>query len=95
MRLHVRVTGRVQGVGYRAWAVRTAHSLNLSGFVRNRHDRSVEIVAEGEDANVSAFLQLCHKGPLWGRVDNVTPVSIPDAFIPPVKEGTFVAEPTC
>lgn len=94
MRIHVRITGRVQGVGYRAWAVRTACGLNLSGFVRNRHDRSVEVVAEGAEVDVNTFLECCHKGPLWGRVDAVTPVSIPDAFTPPITDGIFQAEPT-
>lgn len=94
MRIHVRIIGRVQGVGYRAWAVRTASSLNLSGFVRNRHDRSVEVLAEGAEANVNAFLELCRKGPLWGRVDDVSPVHAPDAFTPPITDGIFQAEQT-
>lgn len=94
MRIHVKMTGRVQGVGYRSWAVRTACALGLSGFVRNRHDRSVELVAEGLDEAVSTLLEQCHKGPLWARVDAVTPVRVPDAFVPPTEAGVFRAEPT-
>lgn len=94
MRIHVKITGRVQGVGYRAWAVRQACSLGLSGFVRNRHDRSVELVADGSEVAINALLVLCQKGPLWARVDAVCPVSIPDSFLAPIEQGVFSAQPT-
>ena len=51
--VHVRVTGIVQGVGYRAWAEHAARARGLDGWVRNRRDGSVEAVIAGEDAVVA------------------------------------------
>lgn len=89
MQIHIKVFGRVQGVGYRAWTVRQAQKLNLSGFVRNRRDGSVEILAEGEIEAVNALLEMCHKGPSWARVDEILPQSFPDAPLPETKAGVF------
>ena len=89
MIVHIRIRGRVQGVGFRAWACRKADDLDISGWVRNRSDGSVEILAEGLDDRIDMFLKLCQKGPLFSRVDKVEPVSVPDAFVPPVQQGIF------
>lgn len=89
MQIHIKVFGRVQGVGYRAWTVRQAKKLNLCGFVRNRRDKSVEIWAEGEIEAVNALLEMCKKGPSWARVDQILPQSFPDAPLPETKEGIF------
>ena len=94
MLIHIRIRGRVQGVGFRAWACRQADDLKLSGWVRNRSDRSVEILAEGTDQNINLFLNLCHRGPLFARVDKIDPVSVPDAFVPPIQRGIFINEAT-
>ncbi len=48
--VHLRIEGRVQGVGYRAWVEDEAVRRGLAGWVRNRNDRSVEAVFSGEDA---------------------------------------------
>lgn len=69
--VHVRVEGRVQGVGYRAFVERTAVSLALRGWVRNRLDGSVEAVLQGPDAAVEKILALCRSGPPAARVDRV------------------------
>ncbi len=69
--MHVIVKGRVQGVGYRAWCVREAQALALKGWVRNRHDGSVEAQFIGTPENVSAMLKACHGGPAFARVDEV------------------------
>ncbi|MDY6407350.1 MAG: acylphosphatase [Pseudomonadota bacterium] len=92
MVIHIRIFGRVQGVGFRAWACRKADDLNLSGWVRNRMNGSVEILAEGPDDNINIFLKLCQKGPLFSRVDKIEPVSVPDAFVPPIQQGIFTNE---
>ena len=92
MIVHIRIKGRVQGVGFRAWAVRKANELDLSGWVRNRSNGSVEVLAEGTDSNTNMFLSLCQKGPLFARVDQIEPVSVPDAFIPPIQKGVFSSE---
>ncbi len=70
--LRLRITGRVQGVGYRLWATRTAASLGLRGWVRNRSDGSVEVLATGAPENVAALVEACRQGPSGGRVTAVT-----------------------
>jgi acylphosphatase len=57
------VEGRVQGVGYRWWAVESARRLGLDGWVRNRADGSVEILAMGEAVDIERLLQACRVGP--------------------------------
>lgn len=69
--LRLRIYGRVQGVGYRDWAVRSANKQGLHGWVRNRMDGSVEALAIGEEALLRAWVELCRKGPLLARVDRI------------------------
>jgi acylphosphatase len=71
VRKRLRITGRVQGVAFRASTVATARALSLSGWVANRADGSVEAVAEGDDAAVAALIHWCHQGPPAARVDHV------------------------
>lgn len=66
-----RVRGRVQGVGYRYFALKRAEELGLSGFVRNMPDGSVEVIAEGEDARLSQFEARLKEGPSFARVEEV------------------------
>lgn len=68
---HVVVTGRVQGVGFRLWVQAEAVSRGLGGWVRNRHDGSVEAVFRGDDDAVGAMLVACWEGPAGARVTNV------------------------
>lgn len=74
------ITGRVQGVWYRAWTEKTATALGLSGWVRNCADGSVEAVFAGDDAAVDEMLAACRDGPPLARVDDVTvePCDPPD-----------------
>ena len=65
------VRGRVQGVGYRAWALDQALALGLAGWVRNRVDGTVEAVAAGDDAAVERFIAACRGGPRLARVSAV------------------------
>ena len=65
------ITGRVQGVGYRAWAIDAARRLRLRGWVRNRADGSVELLATGEDDAVAALIAACHDGPFAAGVADV------------------------
>lgn len=67
----LRVEGRVQGVGYRWWAVEAAQRLGLSGWARNRTDGSVEILAIGAPAAISALEAACGEGPPAARVSAV------------------------
>lgn len=65
------VSGRVQGVGFRDWVVRTAQRTGLTGWVRNTRDGRVEILASGEDEVLSALVEGCREGPAMARVDHV------------------------
>lgn len=69
--VHVRITGRVQGVGYRAWAVENARKLGVKGWVRNRRDGSVEAIFQGDEKFVFKLLGLCEDGPMFARVSAV------------------------
>ncbi len=68
-RLQARVYGRVQGVGFRHFVWQQAQRLGLTGWVRNRRDGSVEVVAEGPRAALDQLLAALHEGPpaAWVR----------------------------
>ena len=65
------VTGRVQGVGYRAFVHRRAIELGLGGWVRNRPDGSVEALATGAESATARFVAALREGPRAARVDDV------------------------
>lgn len=67
----LRVTGQVQGVGFRDWAVSEAGRRGLDGWVRNRSDGSVELMVAGSDANVQGMLGACTHGPEGAVVTNI------------------------
>jgi acylphosphatase len=67
-RLHLIVSGRVQGVGYRYFAQRTARQLGVTGWVRNRGDGKVEGEAQAEPAVLAQFLAALREGPPMGHV---------------------------
>ncbi|MHB0859543.1 MAG: acylphosphatase [Anaerolineae bacterium] len=84
-RLHARVHGRVQGVGFRAYTVDRARSLGLVGYVCNHWDRSVQVVAQGESSAVAELLAWLHEGPPFAHVSRVdvtweTPIADCDDF---------------
>jgi len=65
------IGGRVQGVGYRDWAMRQAGALGLNGYVRNRRDGRVELVLAGNEDQVEDMLALCRRGPRLAVVSHV------------------------
>jgi acylphosphatase len=67
----VTVTGRVQGVGYRAWVEDQARAHALEGWVRNRRDGSVEALFAGPADVVANLIATCRRGPSSARVDDV------------------------
>jgi acylphosphatase len=69
--LRVRIRGRVQGVGYRAWAAWQAETLGLTGWVRNRADGTVEAVFSGPAEAVEDMVGRCATGPRLARVEAV------------------------
>jgi len=72
-RLHAVIEGRVQGVGFRAFAIRKAEELGLNGWVRNRWDGSVEITAEGERVMLDKFVAALFIGPASANVTRLAP----------------------
>lgn len=68
---HLRITGRVQGVYYRGWAVEQARALGVKGWIRNRSDGSVEAMAFGEPEAVDEFIALCREGSPSAKVERV------------------------
>lgn len=79
------ITGRVQGVGYRDWAIHTGRRLGLTGWVRNRRDGAVEALIVGEEGAVGQMIEACRRGPPAARVQeiDVDPVDLdilPDGF---------------
>ncbi len=72
-RLHAIVEGRVQGVGFRFFVQETANALGLTGWVRNRWDGSVEVLAEGQRETLEKLLNALNRGPRAAIVDLVTP----------------------
>lgn len=88
-RVHLWVSGRVQGVYYRQSARETAARLGVGGWARNLADGRVEAAAEGAHEAVDAFVAWCRRGPAGARVDAVE--MSPEA---PAGETEFVVLPT-
>ncbi len=69
VRLHVVLSGRVQGVAFRYYAVEWAREEDLTGWVRNLPDGGVEIAAEGDRDSLERFLERVRRGPRMARVE--------------------------
>ena len=77
----LRITGRVQGVFYRAWTRDQARGLGLAGWARNCPDGSVEAHVEGDESAVSEMIERMRQGPPAARVENVeVQETAPDGF---------------
>jgi acylphosphatase len=76
--VRLRIEGRVQGVGFRAFVERAATARGLDGWVRNRRDGGVEAVISGPPASVDAMIEQCRKGPPSARVDLVKALDEPE-----------------
>lgn len=87
--LHAYISGRVQGVFYRAHTIETAKALGLTGWVRNLPDGRVEVKAFGESMLLDKFKQWLHQGPINAKVDKVESKEIPWQV-----HQTFKMEPT-
>lgn len=84
-RTRIVITGRVQGVGFRAWAVQQARTLGLRGWIRNRADGAVEAEMAGDPDAVARMRDLLAQGPPLARVERLVDEqpgveSLPDTF---------------
>ena len=68
---HISVSGRVQGVFFRAWTRERAEALGVTGWIRNCPDGHVEAHVEGEDSLVEQMLELLRRGPPAAQVENL------------------------
>lgn len=88
VRVHLIVEGRVQRVWFRESTRITAAELDVKGWVKNRSDGSVEIIAEGQEKNIMEFIEWCHDGPPHAVVTNVT--QTPQEYINEFNSFTIV-----
>ena len=77
VRLHLRIRGRVQGVGYRYFAVQKAHDLALTGWVRNASDGNVECEIQGPKEKVEELVIQLKRNHPWARVEEMLEENIP------------------
>jgi acylphosphatase len=93
--VHVTIRGRVQGIGFRAFIEKNAQERALDGWVRNRADGGVEAVFSGAAPVVEEMLELCRKGPLGARIEEVE-MREEDAagLIPSSRPAGFYVLPT-
>lgn len=87
--LHCIISGRVQGVWYRDWTVNAALMRDLTGWVCNRRDGSVEAVFHGPEKDVSQMIEACRSGPPQAQVE-----SIKQTAIAPYTDCGFNKRPT-
>ena len=78
---YLRITGLVQGVGYRAGFDAQARALGLAGWVRNRRDGSVEAMVRGDEDALGNIVAWAHRGPPLARVDHVDAEDVADAAV--------------
>ena len=81
-----RVTGRVQGVGFRYFVLREAETLGVHGWVRNRADGTVEALARGTKEELDRLHERIQEGPRWSRVVSVSVADASDEDVGPAFE---------
>ena len=72
--LNIKITGRVQGIGFRYTSLHAALQFGIKGFVRNIPDGSVYIEAEGTDLQLENFISWCRQGPPRSKIMNVSSI---------------------
>ena len=70
-KIHIVITGKVQGVGFRYWLYQIANEKNVYGWVKNKNTNEVEALLLGKDKNVDELIKLVRKGPSSARVENL------------------------
>ena len=69
--IHLIIKGKVQGIFFREFTMKSARNLGLAGYVRNLPDGTVEVVAEGEEEDLKKLIAECRKGPLMAHVEDI------------------------
>ena len=69
--IHIFIKGRVQGVSFRYFTLKQAQELNIVGWVRNKPNGSVEVVAQGDKTNLELFIEIQQQGTSFYRVDDM------------------------
>ena len=69
--LEIIVSGRVQGVCYRAFVLHRANELNIKGYAKNLMNGKVKVIASGEDNALNIFIDMLKEGPPMARIDNI------------------------
>ncbi len=89
--IRIMISGRVQGVGYRAWFRDQAERLRCSGWVRNRRDGTVEVLVSGEGECIRQLVEAAARGPAMAEVDSVV---CGDGLREEVADGRMEIRPT-
>lgn len=93
--VHLIVHGRVQGVGYRAWAQDTANRLGLDGWVRNRRSGEVELLISGHPEVVARMIEACRAGPSFAHVTRIDEAdAAPEEARAEGRVAGFISRPT-
>jgi len=82
---HIRISGRVQGVGFRAAASRQARHLRLKGWVKNQPDGSVRIVINGKMENCVKFINWCREGSAYSWVEGIDVTEMEEEHLGPFQ----------
>jgi acylphosphatase len=72
IQFEITVYGRVQGVGYRYFALHRAEELGISGWVKNTIDDNVKIIAQGDESTLKTYVDYLRLGPTLSRVDKIS-----------------------
>lgn len=70
-KLQILISGRVHGVGFRRFVQKAANELKIRGWARNLMDGRVQVIAEGQEAELNEFCERLRKGPLFAQVEDV------------------------
>ena len=89
IKICINIKGKVQGVWFRGWTQDEAQKLELSGWVRNLRDGSVEALFVGNEEQVNQMVALCYQGPRMAMVDSIEKKEITEQT-PAFKEGEFL-----
>lgn len=86
----LKISGRVQHVGFRFWVVRLANSIgNISGYACNMPDGDVLVLMSGQENDLNAMQAKLYQGPLFARVDKIEEVPELKSVLPPIENGVF------